>query len=166
MDKFVTFHFAIFNASSSKSSLTMSPKNLAFYKNFTINNVTCICKRCFFISWFGSLSGPRRPPWGSSISVRHTTLCRTPLIEELAHRRDVCLTTHDDYKGQTFMPPVGFELAILASERPQTHVLDRAATGTGFQYIALYIVSVPLKVIGFSFAPASQFHSPCCYYWL
>ena len=29
------------------------------------------------------------------------------------------------------MPPVGFELAITASERPQTHALDRAATGVG-----------------------------------
>jgi hypothetical protein len=29
------------------------------------------------------------------------------------------------------MPPVGFEHAISAGERPQTCVLDRAATGTG-----------------------------------
>ena len=29
------------------------------------------------------------------------------------------------------MPPVGFEPAILASERPQTSALDRAATGIG-----------------------------------
>ena len=28
------------------------------------------------------------------------------------------------------MPPVGFEPAISASERPQTYALDRAATGT------------------------------------
>jgi len=27
------------------------------------------------------------------------------------------------------MPPAGFEPAIPASERPQTHVFDRAATG-------------------------------------
>ena len=27
------------------------------------------------------------------------------------------------------MPPTGFEPAILASEQPQTHTLDRAATG-------------------------------------
>ena len=27
------------------------------------------------------------------------------------------------------MPPVAFEPAILASERPHTHALDRAATG-------------------------------------
>ena len=29
------------------------------------------------------------------------------------------------------MPSVGFEPTIPASERPQTHALDRAATGTG-----------------------------------
>ena len=33
------------------------------------------------------------------------------------------------------MPPVGFEPAIPASERPQTHALDRAATGTDIKYI-------------------------------
>ena len=32
------------------------------------------------------------------------------------------------------MPPVGFEPAIPASERPQTYALDRSATGTGTQY--------------------------------
>ena len=32
------------------------------------------------------------------------------------------------------MPPVRFEPPILASERPQTHALDRAATGTGKFY--------------------------------
>jgi len=31
------------------------------------------------------------------------------------------------------MPPVGFETAIAAGERPQTHALDRAATGTGIK---------------------------------
>jgi hypothetical protein len=28
---------------------------------------------------------------------------------------------------------VGFELTISAREQPQTHALDRAATGTGFK---------------------------------
>ena len=32
---------------------------------------------------------------------------------------------------QTSMPPAGFEPTIPASERPQTHTLDRAATGIG-----------------------------------
>jgi hypothetical protein len=39
------------------------------------------------------------------------------------------------------MPPAGFESTIPASERPQTHVLDRAATGIGslapYQHITL-----------------------------
>jgi hypothetical protein len=29
------------------------------------------------------------------------------------------------------MPPVGFERTLLVSERPQTHALDRTATGIG-----------------------------------
>ena len=29
------------------------------------------------------------------------------------------------------MPPVGFEPETLACERPQTHALDRTATGIG-----------------------------------
>ena len=31
------------------------------------------------------------------------------------------------------MPPVGFEPTISAGELPQTHALDRAATGTGIR---------------------------------
>ena len=37
------------------------------------------------------------------------------------------------------MSPVGFEAKISAGERPQTHALDRTATGTG---------NVPLCVLG------------------
>jgi hypothetical protein len=33
------------------------------------------------------------------------------------------------------MPPVGFELTIPASARPQTYALDRAVTGIGTKYI-------------------------------
>ena len=33
------------------------------------------------------------------------------------------------------MPPLGFEPTIPAIEQPQTHALDRAATGTGATYI-------------------------------
>jgi len=32
------------------------------------------------------------------------------------------------------MPPAGFEPTILASERPQTHALDRVATSIGNKY--------------------------------
>jgi hypothetical protein len=33
------------------------------------------------------------------------------------------------------MPPVGFEPAVWAGERPHTHALDGAATGTGTVYL-------------------------------
>jgi hypothetical protein len=59
----------------------------------------------------------------------HITVGRTPLDEGSAHRRDVYLATQTLYKGQTPMPPVGFEPTILASARPQTCGLDLAATG-------------------------------------
>ena len=36
------------------------------------------------------------------------------------------------------MPPVGFEPIIPASERPQTHALDRAATGIGIRRNYIY----------------------------
>ena len=41
------------------------------------------------------------------------------------------LSTHSTHNRQTSMPPAGFEPTISAGERPQTYVLDRAATGTG-----------------------------------
>jgi hypothetical protein len=40
------------------------------------------------------------------------------------------------------MPPAGFEPTIPASGRPQTHVLDRAATGIG-----LYKITNGLKLL-------------------
>jgi len=33
------------------------------------------------------------------------------------------------------MPPVGLEPTISAGERPQSHDLDRAATGTGQKWL-------------------------------
>ena len=62
---------------------------------------------------------------------RRTTVCMTPLDEWSARRRDLYLTTYNTHNRQTSMPPVGFEPTISAGERPQTYVLDRAATGTG-----------------------------------
>jgi hypothetical protein len=60
----------------------------------------------------------------------HThTLGRAPLDEGWAPRRDLYLTTHTIHKRQASMPPAGFERIFPTSEGPQTHVLDRAATG-------------------------------------
>ena len=48
-------------------------------------------------------------PDAETFTLKHTTLNRT----------------------QTSMPPAGFQPTIPASEWPQTHALDGAATGTG-----------------------------------
>jgi len=41
------------------------------------------------------------------------------------------LTTHNTHKRQTSMSVAGFEHAIPAGKRPQTHPLDRAVTNFG-----------------------------------
>ena len=64
---------------------------------------------------------------------RYITISRTPLDGWSARCRDLYLTTHNTHNRKTSMPPVGFEPTISAGERPQTHALDRAATGTGLQ---------------------------------
>jgi hypothetical protein len=45
-------------------------------------------------------------------------------------------TWQHTHKRKTSMPPAGFEPVIPASEHPQTHALDRAATGIGFVIMA------------------------------
>jgi hypothetical protein len=77
-----------------------------------------------------SPSGPGSPHYrGFTITLRHTTLGRTPLDEWSARRRDFYPTTHSTHNRQAAMLPAGCERAIPASERPLTYVLDRAATG-------------------------------------
>ena len=80
--------------------------------------------------------GPKRAMASSFLrfldhTKRRTTFGRTPLDEWSACRRDLYLTTHNNYNRQTSMPPVGFEPTTSVGERPQTYALDRAATGTG-----------------------------------
>jgi hypothetical protein len=80
---------------------------------------------------------------------RHTTVGRTPLEEGPARSRDLYLTTHNTHNRQTSMPPAGFEPAIPASERPQTHAVVSAATGIG------------LPMLHFHFKYNSYFTFPC-----
>ena len=71
---------------------------------------------------------------------RRTTIDRTPLDEWSSRRRDLYLTTHNTHNRQTSMPPVGFEPTTSAGERPKTHALDRAATGTGSKQATWYTI--------------------------
>ena len=57
------------------------------------------------------------------LSQWRATFGRTPLDKWSARRRDHYLTTHNTHKRKTTLPPAGFEPAIPASERPQTHAL-------------------------------------------
>jgi hypothetical protein len=62
------------------------------------------------------------------------TLGRISLDEWSALRRELYLTTQNSHKRQTSTSPVGFELAIPANERLQTHALDRAETLTDYYH--------------------------------
>ena len=78
------------------------------------------------------------PQWAMVSSLTrfldHTQRCtavgRAPLDERSACHRDLYLTTHNKHNRETSMTPVGFKPIISAGERPQTHALDSAATGT------------------------------------
>jgi len=69
-----------------------------------------------------------------TLNDKHT-IGRTPPDEGSARRIYLYLTTHNTHKRQTSMSPAGFEPAIPASKRPQTYVLNRAATGIGLHII-------------------------------
>jgi len=72
---------------------------------------------------------------GFTIILSHTALGSTPMDEWSARWRNLYFTTHIIHNRKTFMPPAGFEPAIPASDWPQTHVLEHAATGIGTHYI-------------------------------
>ena len=86
---------------------------------------------CLFVSfWWDS------PQWTMASSFtrflcqtqrRATFGNKTPLAEWSARRRDK--TQHSQPTG--IHTPAGFEPTFSSSEWPQTHALDRAATGTG-----------------------------------
>jgi hypothetical protein len=78
-------------------------------------------------------------------SISHTTLGRTPA--DVRHR-DLYLTRHNTHKRQTSIPLSRFEPAVPASDRPQTHALDRAATEIGSRkgYYIQFVYSYPAKL--------------------
>jgi len=110
----------------SKLDATRTPLLYAYMAECTVN---------LLISTMTQATAPSKPrsphSRGFTITLRHTTVSRTPVNERSARRRDLYLTTHNTQKRLTSMPPPGFELAIPGNKRPQTHFLDRAATGIG-----------------------------------
>ena len=110
---------------------------------------------------------------GFTITLRHTTLGRTPLDEWSARLKDLYLATHNTHNRQTLMSPAGFESTIPASERPQTHALDCAVTGIGMcvciclLYIYIYIYNCMrswILILLVDNLPARHV-TFCKYYW-
>jgi hypothetical protein len=88
-----------------------------------------------YLIFFAGFDSPRQPRlphcWGFAITLRHTTVGRTPLDEESARCRNPYLTSHNNQRRHRSMPPRGFEPAIAASLRPRIHAFDRKAIGIG-----------------------------------
>jgi len=82
-------------------------------------------------------------------SFRHTTSYRTIEDEWSDRSIELYLTTHNTHNRETSMPPAGFGPAIPASERSQTHSLDRAAIGIDV----------------FAYTPSKLLHTAYCYLW-
>ena len=101
----------------------------------------------FFVDGATAPSGPGRTHYrGFTITLRHTTLSRTPLDEWSARRRGD-LTTHN--QRQTSTPPTRFEPTIPASEQPQTHALDGMAILSARMSVTVFWISVnPVKPSG------------------
>ena len=74
------------------------------------------------------------PPHSCGFEITHND---TPQSVGLLWTSDQPITetctwqTHNTKNRHTFMPPAGFEPAIPADDRLQTHALDRSATGIG-----------------------------------
>jgi len=93
---------------------------------------TLIMRQRFFSHEATATVGPGPPHYrGFAITLRHTAFVRIPLDGSSARWRDLYPTTHTTPRGTTPMPQAEFEPVIPASERSQTHALDRAATGKG-----------------------------------
>jgi len=109
--------------------LLTQPIILSFNKCFSFREVGSISLIavlwCLWLFYF-DFSVAQQPLCGQgpphyrefTISLRHTTLVRTPLDEWSARRRDLYLETHNTHKRQTSLPPAGLEPVIPVSERP------------------------------------------------
>ena len=78
----------------------------------------------------------RQPPVGHGLLFLEVSRSHSDTSHSVgllwASDQPVAETTHNTHKIQTSMHRAKFEPATPASERPQTHTLDRAATWRGF----------------------------------
>ena len=69
------------------------------------------------------------------VSQSHSDTPQSVVILWMTYQpvEDLCLTKHNTHNRETSVSPAGFEPTTPASEWPQTHALDRAATGIDHQ---------------------------------
>jgi hypothetical protein len=85
----------------------------------------------FFYHGTTATSGPRPVYYrGFKITLRQTTLGRTPLDEWSARHTELYLTTHNTHDRRS-CPPVGFKPTTPASDWQQIHVIDLAEIRIG-----------------------------------
>jgi hypothetical protein len=127
-------------------------------RKIKFHNVCEILKSSTFCFYGATTSsGPGAPHYrGFTITLRHTTLGRTPLDKWSARRRDLYPAIHNTHKREISKRPEGFEPTIRASERPPTRALDRAATrlskeqylvNRSYQWIELCLFTVSAAVV-------------------
>ena len=106
------------------------------------NIIKLLYKLCIFRAIFPRCNAAPRGPGPHHYRGFTITLGKTPLDEWSARRRDISSdNTQHPQERETTMPTAGFEPAIPASERPQTHTSDRTATGIEFHSMhTLYTV--------------------------
>jgi len=93
----------------------------------------CVCVYIYIYIYFFFWDSAAAPSWSGlphsrrfTITLRHTTLGKTPMDGWSARRRDLCLTIHIRYQTKASLHLAGFEPAILTNERPQqTHAFWR-----------------------------------------
>ena len=123
------------------SCLLIRSSSLVLFLNSNLFNDSPVLRIAFFSMAHRALIGQGLRIFEASLSHTHahththTHLGKTPLDERSARRRDLSLTTDNNHNRQTSMPPAGFEPAIPASGRSQTHTLDGAATGIGTSHV-------------------------------
>jgi len=92
----------------------------------------------FFLLGSTAPSGLGRHCRCFTVALRHSALQSVGRRVISPSQRPLPDNTRYTHKSQISTPPAGFEPAIPASERPQTHALDRPATGVSSLFCISY----------------------------
>jgi len=133
--------------------------------NMSVKDSDCMIERNVLPYDATSVSGPGNPHlWGFEIEITLTTLGRTPLDERSTRRSDLYLTTQNNCKRRTSMPPPQRDSnpqSQLASDRIPTSLTARTTI-----YIYIYIYATfKIKKKNLSYCSAPFLYLPhfwCC----